>query len=150
MNDPLVIPVSPQPIKTPEEIAAVAAAAAAEAARQLKAQQEAKRREAEAQRLRNLAEKRAEALLLSLLNRNQRLEYKLQRQITIWKGDKKWVLAKERSYNVLEYDEQGKLIAKHCVQTVGTPMADQLAAQYLYMHTDPDLLIRTANHQQVH
>ena len=94
------------------------------------------------------AELKADELLLSLLDQRQRKEYKETQKISIYQGRKpKWVLHKRPSYNVVELDDCGHPIKEHCVQTLGVPLADQLATQYLYLHTNPDELLRVANHQ---
>jgi hypothetical protein len=145
------LPAYEVPVQTPEEIQAAAEAMAVRAAEALRQQQEAERRQLEETRKRNEAQKKANDLLLSLLDKGQKEEYTKNRCITIYRGTKpKWKLLKERSYNVLEYDDNGTLITKHCVQTPTTPLEDQLAAQYLYLHDCPEELIRVANHQNMH
>lgn len=94
------------------------------------------------------AERKADELLLSVINRRQRREYKTKNQITIFAGQKpKYILQKRESYNVVECDDCGRPVQQHCVQTRGTPLADQLATQYLYLHTNPAELLGVANHR---
>jgi hypothetical protein len=82
------------------------------------------------------------------LNTQQRKEYQEQNQVTIFQNRKpKWRLFKRPSYNVLELDDCGQPLTEHCVQTKDTPLADQLATQYLYLHANPAELLRVANHR---
>lgn len=90
----------------------------------------------------------AEDLLQSIIEPEQWQEWKKRQTITIVAkdtGKKKWVLTNESSYNVKEYNESGKRIKEHCVVTPNVPMPDQLATQYLYLHSNPELLLRAAN-----
>ena len=94
------------------------------------------------------AELRANELLLSLLDQRQRKEYKDKNQISIYQGRKpKYILYKRAAYNIAELDDCGVPTIEHCVQTLGTPLADQLATQYLYLHTNPAELLGVANHR---
>jgi len=98
------------------------------------------------------ADAKAEELLLSLLNEEQCKEYSEKKQIPIFCGGEHpaFILTKERSYNVVELDARGKRIKRHCVQTVGVPLADQLAAQFLYIASGHyQELLAVANHQEL-
>jgi hypothetical protein len=98
------------------------------------------------------AEKRANRLLLSLLNRRQKKEYANARQITIFHNgtDKPWfILSNRQSGNILEHDKSGKPIIRHCVHPVNVPLADVLATQMLYLKTHPEELLQVANHQTI-
>ncbi len=130
-------PAQPAPMPTPEELERLRIEAEAERARALAQKAE--------------AEKKAEELLISILDPRQAEEYRTRGQISILQGQlAKWILEKKQSYNVLECDDAGKPIRKHCVQTPdGTPLADQLATQYLYLTTRPALLLEVANHRPI-
>jgi hypothetical protein len=90
------------------------------------------------------AEHKAEVLLMSLLNRRQKKEYKQKRQISIYEGrERKWILRKRDNYNIVEC-ENGKPVRAYCVQT-DTPLPDQLATQFLYLKHSPQELLDKAN-----
>ena len=87
---------------------------------------------------------KAEVLLMSLLNRRQKKEYKQKRQISIYEGrERKWILRKQYNYNIVEC-ENGRPVRAYCVQT-DTPLADQLATQFLYLKHSPQELLDKAN-----
>jgi hypothetical protein len=90
------------------------------------------------------AKHKAEVLLMSLLNRRQKKEYKQKRQISIYEGrERKWILRKRDNYNIVEC-ENGRPVRAYCVQT-DTPLADQLATQFLYLKHSPQELLAMAN-----
>jgi hypothetical protein len=103
----------------------------------------------ERQKIIQESDARAEDLLLSVLNRRQRKEWKEKKQISIFERGYKhphYILRNLSSSNVYEYDEKtGKRIFEHCVQTIGVPLADQLATQVLYLRNNPEELLRVAN-----
>lgn len=137
------------PVQTPEQIAAAAEAVAKAAAEALERQKEYQRKEEERKRLEAMAKVRAEDLLLSILNRRQRIEWKLKHQISIYeKGWRhpKYILKNQPSSNVCEYNKEGKRIIEHCVVTPGVPLCDQLATQVLYLKNAPEELLKVANH----
>ena len=125
-------------------------------AEQLREQEEARQRAREREQARleeqrlktEAAKKQAEKLLMSLLNPRQRKEYREKQQISIYRGNRrKWILKRYESYNVLECDKEGKPVTAHCVHPDGVPLEDNLATQYLYLHTNAQELLRIANRQ---
>jgi hypothetical protein len=98
------------------------------------------------------ADARAEELLLSLLDEDQREEYSEKRQISIFCGGEHpaFILRKVESFNIVELDICGEPVSCHCVQTVGVPLADQLATQFLYIASGHHQeLLAVANHHPV-
>jgi len=137
--------VQPEPLLTQEQI---------DELKELERVRAEQRRLAEEKRLRELAEAatKAEELLMSLLDEIQRIEYKEKNQITMpCSGEHPgFILKKERSFNVIELDMYGNPVEKHCVQTVGTPLDDQLAAQFLYIASGHyKELLAVANHSRI-
>jgi len=99
-----------------------------------------------------LADKRANRLLVSLLNRRQRREWRDRKQISIYRNGRhlpSFILTNKESYNVVEVGPKGVAHTAHCVQARGVPMADQLATQLLYLKTHPEELLRVANHKSL-
>jgi hypothetical protein len=141
------------PVKTPEEIAAAAKAVAQAAAEAIQRREAERVRELERIRLANEATVRAEDLLLSILNRRQRKEWKEKKQISLYEAGfrhPKFILKNLSSHNVHEYDPKtGKRIIEHCVVTRDVPMCDMLATQVLYLKNAPEELLRVANHTPV-
>jgi hypothetical protein len=132
--------VAPQPRLTAEQIEAINLERAEQDRLRAERQEAERKRQAEA----NL---KADKLLLSLLNRRQRKEFREKQQISIYRRGRhvpSWILENKSSRNIIELDPRDKPIRRHCVQTVTTPLSDQLATQYLYLHTNPAELLRVA------
>jgi len=133
-------PNAPIPQLTAEQLAAINQEQAERDRLRAERDEENRKKQAEA----NL---KADKLLLSLLNRRQRKEFVEKKQISIYRRGRRvpdWILENKSSRNIIELDARGKPIKNHCVQTRGTPLSDQLATQYLYLHTNPAELLRVA------
>jgi len=97
------------------------------------------------------AKARAEELLVSLLDEEQEEEWKLSRTVTVKVSDVKSVRIKEGwAGNCEELDENGHVIARHCIHpSTSVPNADNMISQLLMLETDPDEFFRISNRSVV-
>lgn len=150
---PINVGVYQAPVQTKAEIRAAARAMAQRAKEALRLQKKAERENKLRQQKMLQAERRATRLLLALLNRQQKKEYRELKQITInHPGTEipQYILKNTLSGNILEHDKAGKPIVRHCVHVgYGIPLPDNLATQVLYLKTKPEELLKVANHTRL-
>jgi hypothetical protein len=113
-------------------------------ARQAAAEMERRVRDARAAEL--AAQKKAEALLLSVLTEEQRSELSKRRQFFVTsKSGKRYRIDRHTHGNVYELNELGNPVRRLCAQPPGVPVDDAIAAQKLMLETDEAAFLRVAN-----
>lgn len=93
------------------------------------------------------AQKRAEDLLLSLLDENQRRELAEHNSVSVFSElQKRYRIRRGRSGNVDELDDGGRVVAKYCAHPNElVPDADTMAAQLLMLTHNEREFLRVAN-----
>lgn len=123
-----------------ERQAVVAAEHAAQEERRAAEQAAREREEAEALG-------RAQALLMSVLSKRQRREFRANREFTMVGSDgKRYLIRYGFQHNVFELDDEGNRVTELCGHVAGPlPMEDHMAAQKLALERDAVSYRRVAN-----
>lgn len=92
-----------------------------------------------------VAEEKAERLLQSLLTPEQRETLENKKCFYLHSAGKKYRIDRGSHGNVKLVDERDEVIESYCIQPVGVPVGDSMAAQKLLLETDPESFRRIAN-----
>lgn len=137
------------PYATPREPTEAERQAAEEYQRQAQAREEQRVAEAQRQEAERLeAQARAEELLRENLEPEQLKEYLEHGCITVTiASGVRYRIKQGWTGNIEELGDNGKARAKLCVHLAdqGCPNQDNMLAQLLFLRTEPDLLLKTAN-----
>lgn len=93
------------------------------------------------------ARKAAERLLLQVLDRQQRKEYRKLNAfyVTAPSGLRYRIECDKRHQNIFELDNQGNKVRELCIYTPKVPQGDNLASQKLLIENDEEKLRKIAN-----
>lgn len=103
-------------------------------------------------RLRKAAEARAEELLRTLLDAEQRAEYdRAKRFYVVSRSGKRYEIdTKRKMHNIFEVDPAGKRIEEHCIYADDDlPLPDNIAAQLLLLRANENEFRRIANQRML-
>lgn len=118
----------------------------AEVQAELLREQERRRQEEERVAKHTAVKRRAEALLLSNLNAQQRDDLKNRGCFYLHtQSGKKYRIDRSTHGNVKLIDETGKILKGYCAQPNGVPTDDAILAQKLMLETDEPAFLRVAN-----
>jgi hypothetical protein len=96
--------------------------------------------------LRVEAERKAEILLRSILNPEQKEDLEKKRCFFLYSKGKKYRIDRGQTGNVKLLDECNEVVESYCIHPgLKVPDADAMAAQKLWLETDPDTFKRVAN-----
>ena len=96
------------------------------------------------------AERRAEALLRSMLTPAQRKEFKRRDYFHVVVGDWRFRITRGRSHNVKEVDSRSRLLRSFCAHPEEmVPDADTMLSQKLCLETCPEEFLKLANVMRV-
>lgn len=94
------------------------------------------------------SKKRADELLVSHLNTEQRKQFKKLDAFMIKLQTKRYEIGRGR--RVKEFDEKGKEIAQYCIHpSAGVPSGDVMLAQKMMLEADEAMFLRIANRTPV-
>lgn len=103
------------------------------------------------------ATKRAAALLVEVLDRDQAKEYAERERFHVQvrkpgeAGLRTFRICRGKAGNVRELNDSGQEVARYCVHLFdGSPDEDTMVAQKLMLETDPEQFIRRANRTPLH
>jgi hypothetical protein len=99
---------------------------------------------------REQARKVAEQLLLSILTRSEREEYRANKSVTVLSGGSRYRVRMGRAGNIDRLTDDGKVVERLCCHIRdNVPDADNVAAQILYLKHNPTEFLALANRTRV-
>jgi len=104
----------------------------------------------ESQRKKKIADRKAETLLLSMLNDEQKEQYETNKSFIVRVCDINYRISSARSYGVTRLGEDGKAVEKLCAHVKqNVPAADNQLAVMLHLCNDHEGYVALANRWQM-